>query len=295
MQLNMHDVYDKAGNIKEELSFYLSGHKRQLALLPSLQLLNQRLTSNIDLSIYEEAQAGLYFSFLGTGSIKTVDEISSVQIIYCPQNSSGNLVMAKGDEHSLLQTRITPAHLAAVLSETEEQIIQHFLTMQDKLGNERGIIELPLTPKTISAIEPILAHSGHSISLAGYLYSAIFILIEQLQMMSHLSHCENCQGKIFHAQNLIEMPEHDALNIQHLAHQVGLNSEALTLGFKLIVGQSIEKYQTLCRIKFAAAQLRQDPNAKSHIVAQSGLSEDQFEAVFIQHFGVSSHQYAQIH
>ncbi|MGP3372669.1 hypothetical protein ACTVFP_23600, partial [Escherichia coli] len=131
----------------EELSFYLSGHKRQLALLPSLQLLNQRLTSNIDLSIYEEAQAGLYFSFLGTGSIKTVDEISSVQIIYCPQNSSGNLVMAKGDEHSLLQTRITPAHLAAVLSEAEEQIIQHFLTMQDKLGNEQGIIELPLTPK----------------------------------------------------------------------------------------------------------------------------------------------------
>jgi AraC-like DNA-binding protein len=295
MQLNMRDVYDNAGKVKEEVAPWLSGHKQLLALLPNLQLLNQHLISNADVSLHEEARSGLYFSFLGAGPINTAKDINSVQISYQPKNINGHFLMAKGDEYSLLQTRISPAHLAAVLGETEDQIIQHFMAMRDKLGNENAVIQLPITERTISAIEPILAHKGHSISLAGYLYSLIFTLIEQLQMLSHLSQCEDCQSKLFHAQNLIETPEYDTLNIKHLAQQVGLNTEALAIGFNLIVGQPIESYCTRSRIKFAAAQLRQNPTAKSHIVAQSGFSEDQFEAAFIQHFGVSSHQYKQIH
>ena len=295
MQLNMRDVYDNSGRIKKEVAPWLSGHKQLLALLPNLQLLNQHLSSDTDVSLYEEAQSGLYFSFLGTGPIQTAKDINSVQISYQPKNIDGHFLMSKGDEHSLLQARISPEHLAAVLGETEDQIIQHFMAMREKLGNENAIIQLPITERTLTLIEPILAHKGHSISLAGHLYSLIFTLIEQLQMLSHLSQCEGCQSKLFHAQNLIETPEHDALNIKHLAQQVGLNTEALAIGFNLIVGQSIESYCTRSRIKFAAAQLRQDPTAKSHIVAQSGFSEDQFEAAFIQHFGVSSHQYGQIH
>ncbi|WP_421854139.1 AraC family transcriptional regulator [Marinomonas sp.] len=295
MQLNMRDVYDNAGNIKEALAAWLSGHKKLLALLPNLHLLNQHLSSNADVSFHEEAQSGLYFSFLGTGPINTAKDIHSVQISYQPQNISSHIVMTKGDEHSLLQTRISPAHLAAVLGETEDQIIQHFMAMGEKLGNKNAVIQLPITERTLTVIEPILAHKSHSISLAGHLYSAIFTLIEQLQMLSYLSQCEECQSKLFHAQNLIETPEYDTLNMKHLAQQVGLNTEALAIGFNLIVGQSIESYCTQSRIKFAAAQLRQNPTAKPHIVAQSGFSEDQFEAAFIQHFGVSSHQYGQIH
>ena len=295
MQLTMRDVYDNAGQIKEEVASWLSGHKQQLALLPNLHLLNQHLSSNTDVSIHEEAHSGLYFSFLGTGPIKTAKDINSVQISYQPKNIRGHFVMTRGDEHSLLQTRISPAHLAAVLGETEDQIIQHFTAMRDKLGNKNAVITLPVTERTITAVEPILAHKGHSISLAGHLYALIFTLIEQLQMLSHLSQCESCQSKLFHAQNLIETPAYDTLNIKHLAEQVGLNVEALDIGFNLIVGQPVESYCTRSRIKFAAAQLRQDPSAKPHIVAQSGFSEDQFEAAFIQHFGVSSHQYGQIH
>lgn len=295
MQLDMRDVYDNAGNIKEEFTPWLSGHKKQLALLPSLHLLNQQLNSNTDVSIHEEAQSGIYFSFLGTGQIKTAKDINSVQISYHPQNVGGHILMAKGDKHSLIQTRISPSHLAAVLGETEDLIIQHFVGMRDKLGNENAVIQLPITERTISTMEPILAHKGHSISLAGHLYSLIFTLLEQLQMLSHLSQCEDCQRKLFHAQNLIETPEHDALNIKNLAQQVGLNTEALAIGFNLIVGQSIENYCTQSRIKYAAAQLRKNPTAKSHILAQSGFSEDQFEAAFFQHYGVSSHHYEQIH
>jgi AraC-like DNA-binding protein len=295
MQIDMRNVYDNTGKITEEVSPWLSGHKQLLALLPNLQLLNQHLSSSIDVSIQEEAQTGLYFSFLGTKPIKTAKDIESVQISYQPKSISGQFFIEQGKEHSLLQARISPAHLASVLGESEDQIIQHFTTMRDKLGNDNAVIQLPVTERTTDIIKPILAHKGHSISLAGHLYSLIFTLIEQLQMLSHLSQCEDCQSKLFHAQNLLETPENDAINIQQLAQKIGLNTEALAIGFNLIVGQSIESYGARSRIKYAAALLRQDPAAKLHIVAQSGFSEDQFEAAFIKHFGVSSHQYGQIH
>ena len=295
MQLDMRDVYDTAGNISERLTTYLSGHKKRIALLPSLELLTLHLKSNTDISIYEEAQPGLYFSFIGSSSLKTASDVDSVQISYCPKSVSGQVSIAKNSEKSLVQARISPSHLAAVLGETEEQIIQHFVSMRNKLGNSQGIIQLAVTDRSRSALEPMFNHNGLSISLAGHLYALLFTLIEQLQMLNHLSQCEDCQSKLFHAQNLIEAPVNDAFNIQHLGQQVGLNVEALSLGFKYIVGQSIEEYATQSKIKFAATQLRQNPGAKPHIIAQSGFSEDQFEAAFIQHFGVSSHQYGQIH
>ncbi|NLQ16069.1 AraC family transcriptional regulator [Marinomonas sp. M1K-6] len=295
MQVNMSDVYDNAGNIEKKQSGQLSGHKQLLSLLPNLQLLDQHLHSKTAISIYEEARQGLYFSFLGTSAIKTIQDIESVQISYQARDINGVFSIAENTERSLIQIRITPSHLAMVLGETENQIIQHFSAMQDKLANENAVIQLPLTEKTANIIKPILSHKGHSISLAGHLYAAIFTLIEQLQMLNHLSQCEECQSKLFNAQNLIEIPAKAALNIQQLAHTVGLNTDALAIGFHLLVGQSIESYCTHSRIKVAAAQLRQNPASKSHIVAQSGFSADQFEAAFIQHFGVSSHQYGQIH
>jgi AraC-like DNA-binding protein len=295
MQLNMHDLYDNTGKVKNEMASCLTGHKRLSVLLPNLQLLNQHLHSNADIHIHEEAQAGLYFSFLGTGPINTIDDIASVQVSYQPQKVHGVLTMSKDDQVSLLQIRISTAHLASALGETEEQVIQYFSSMKEKLGNENAIIQLPFTKKMAITSAPILSHSGHSISLAGHVYAVIFNLIEQLQMLKHLSECESCQRKLFQAQNLIEALEHEALNLKHLAQQVELNPEALALGFYLIVGQSLEKYWTGSRIQFAAAKLRQNPTEKGNIVAQSGFSEAQFEAAFIQHFGVSSHQYGQIH
>ncbi|WOD06919.1 hypothetical protein [Marinomonas sp. GJ51-6] len=70
MQLNMHDLYDSKGKVKAEMAASLTGHKHLSALLPNLQLLNQHLHSSTDIVIEEEAQAGLYFSFLGTGYYK---------------------------------------------------------------------------------------------------------------------------------------------------------------------------------------------------------------------------------
>ena len=295
MQICMHDMYDNTGKVKDEMTAHIAGHKCFLALLPNLQLLNQHLHSKTNVSIREEAKQGLYFSFLGTRAINTVHDIESVEITYQPKNIHGYFSMKAGEERSLLQVRISPEHLANVLGETEDQIIQHFRLMGDKLNNDNGVIQLPFTEKAASISKSVLSHKGHSISLAGHIYALIFTVIEQLQMLNHLSQCKDCQSKVFNAQNLIEAMEHEALNISNIAQDVGLNTEALAIGFYLIVGQSIESYWTRSRIKFAAAKLRQDPTAKTHIIAQSGFSDDQFEAAFIQHFGVSSHQYGQIH
>ncbi|AEF54242.1 helix-turn-helix transcriptional regulator [Marinomonas posidonica] len=295
MQIHMQDIYDNQGQVKEPVADVLSGHKHRLALLPNLTLLNHHIHAQQTVTLQEEAPAGLYFSFLGTHAIHSVENIQSVQIHYQASPLSGHFEMEKGQQQSLLQIRISPSLLASVLGETEDQIIQHFSAMQKTLSDNGSTIGLPMTHKTRQILEPVLSHTSHSISLAGHIYSVIFTLIEQLQMLSHLSRCEDCQSKLFHAQNLIETPEHDSISIKKLAHLTGLNTEALTIGFYLIVGQSIESYCTQSKIKYAAARLRQDPTAKSHIVAESGFSEDQFEAAFIKHFGVSSHHYGQIH
>ncbi|MGO2353363.1 MAG: helix-turn-helix domain-containing protein [Marinomonas foliarum] len=295
MQLNMQDIYDNSGSISKQATPWLSGHKQRLTLLPNLHLLNQHLSSNADVSIHEEAPAGLYFSFLGTGPIKTVEDIQSVQINYQARAISGDILIKKGEEFSLLQAHISPSLLASVLGETEDQVIQHFVSMRNKLGNEKSVIQLPVTDNTRPALTNILNHKSHSISLAGHLYSLIFTLIEQLQMLSHLSQCEGCQSKLFSAQNLLETPDLNKLDLQNLAHTVGLNTEALAIGFKYLTGKSIESYFTLNRIESAALKLRENPAEKSHIVAQSGFSEAQFEAAFIKYFGVYSHQYGQIH
>lgn len=295
MQFNMHDVYDNTGKTKKEMADSLVGHKHLVTLLPNLQLLNQHLYSKTDISIHEEAEPGLYFSFLGKAPIKTTGDIDSVQVAYQTEIVSGHVVMKKNEQRSLLQIRISPAHLASVLGETEDQIIQHFTLMRDNLGDDNQIIQLPFTEKAADVSQPTLSHQGHSISLAGHLYALIFTLIEQLQMLSHLSKCEDCQRKLYNAQNLIEVWEPEALDKKQLSQRIGLNPEALAIGFHLLVGQSIDNYWIQSRIKFAAAQLRQDPTEKGIIVAQSGFSEDQFEAAFIRHFGVSSHQYSQIH
>ncbi|BFM48877.1 AraC family transcriptional regulator [Marinomonas sp. THO17] len=295
MQIHMLDIYDTQGQVRESVEAALSGHKQAYALLPNLHLLNQHIHAKQSMSIHEVAQAGLYFSFLGHKAIRSVQDIESVQIHYQASPLSGEFSMQKGQQQSLLQVRIAPSLLAAVLGETEEQVIQHFSLMQKALADNGAPIRLPITHKIEQILKPVLTHKGSSISLAGQIYGVIFTLIEQLQMLNHLSRCEDCQSKLFHAQNLIEAQEQDTLSISSLAEQVGLNDEALTIGFYLIVGQSIESYCMQSKIKYAAARLREDPSAKSHIVAESGFSEAQFEAAFIKHFGVSSQHYGQIH
>ncbi|MCV2402369.1 AraC family transcriptional regulator [Marinomonas sp. C2222] len=295
MQVHMHDVYEKTGKVNQNMAKHIVGHKHHVALLPNLFLLNQHIKSRSDLSIIEEADAGLYFSFIGGQAIQSIDDIDSVQISYLPRKLQGELEFTKGEQVGLLQMKISSAHLATTLGENEDQIIQHFRMMKEKLGNDNGIIELPFTEKLASLCEPVLTHTGHSISLAGHIYAVIFNLIEQLQMLSHLSQCEDCQSKLFNAQNRIEMLNYEVLDIKQLSQQVGLNPEALEIGFNLIVGQPIRSYWTLTRVKSAAVRLRENPTNKGSILAQSGLSEEQFEAAFLQHFGVSSHHYGQIH
>lgn len=295
MRVNMHDVYKTDGKVKEDLTPWLSGHKHHTSLLPNLEWLHQAIECHQAITLHETAQAGLYFSLLARNEIRSVDDIHGIQIAYQPQNVSGDVFLEQGQHTSLMQARISPALLASVLGETEDHIIQHFSAMKTKLSNDKGVILLPITPRTSALIKPILTHTGHSISLAGHLYSLIFSVIEQLQILSHLSQCEDCQSKLFQAQNLLETPDYTSLNLTRLAKQVGLNSEALAIGFHLITGQTVESYCLPSRIQSAAAQIRQNPASKQQIVNESGFSDAQFEAAFIEHFGVYSHQYGQIH
>ncbi|MFT2112205.1 helix-turn-helix domain-containing protein [Marinomonas sp. 2405UD68-3] len=295
MHLNMHDVYDEQGAVIDILSEWIQGHKKQIPLLSGLKLSNFHLHTQKDIVFTEKVPRGLYFSFVGSNAIETVEDIQSVQIHYQPQDQIGQFSMKKNEQRGLLQVLISTDYLSLVLGQTEEQVIQHFTNMERKLGNGLPYIQLPFTKSMENLCKSVLDHKGLSISLAGHLYSCLFTLIEQIQMLNHLSECEDCQSKLFKAQNILEVPNNNVFGLEELALAVGLNVDALSIGFKYLVGQSIEDYHKQRRIAFAAEKLRKDPQSKSNIIKQSGFSEEQFETIFTQHFGVNSNQYKQIH
>ncbi|WP_191602741.1 AraC family transcriptional regulator [Marinomonas algicola] len=295
MHLTMQDIYDDHGDVEDTLHEWVQGHKKQVHLLAGLQFSNMHLRAKKDTVFTETAKKGVYFSFIGSKSIQSVDDIHSVQIHYQKDVISGQFSMKQFEERSLLQVVISTEYLSLILGQTEDQVIQHFTSMEQILGNTDPYITLPLTRTVSKLCESMLNHTGLSISLAGHIYACMFTLIEQIQMLKHLSECEGCQSKLFKAQNLLEVPAGKVLDLDELAFSVGLNIDALSIGFMHLVGQSIESYHQRIRIAFAAEKLRKDPNAKPHIIKQSGFSEEQFESVFTQHFGVNSTQYRQIH
>ncbi|SBS32111.1 DNA-binding transcriptional activator FeaR [Marinomonas spartinae] len=295
MQIDLHYAYDSQGDIKDHYASAISGYKRHIALMPNLELTEQHISCQQDCILSEQAKRGLYFTIASDNIIKTTDDIHSINISYLPKNWAGDFYLKQGEKKSLIQMHILPEQLAQVLGETEDQTVQYFNHLFHILEAQDNTLNLPVTDKNKTVWHAILAHTGHNLSLVGHAYACIFTLIEQLKMLKHLTQCSDCQSKIFHAQNLLEVPQNLNLKPQFLANQVGLNEEALTLGFHYLVGQSITSYSKHRRIQYAAEQLRKNPNAKTSIVADSGFSEAQFEAIFIQHFGISSQHYGQIH
>ncbi|MCZ2721776.1 AraC family transcriptional regulator [Marinomonas sp. 15G1-11] len=295
MQLNMQDTYDEYGDVKDTLSEWVQGHKKHVPLLSGLQFSNLHLRTRKDIVFTETATQGLYFSFIGSKAINNVSDIDAVQIHYQSEDVTGQFSMKALEERSLLQVLISTDYLALILGQTEAQVIQHFTSMEQVLSNDNNCIQLPFTQSMADLCKPILKHTGLSISLAGHIYSCIFTLIEQMQMLKHLSECQGCQSKLFKAQNLLEKSNEGIFEPDELALSVGLNIDALSIGFMHLVGESIETYHQRSRIALAAAKLRQDPSSKHTVIKQSGFSEEQFETVFSQHFGVSSNQYRQIH
>ncbi|GAA0833046.1 hypothetical protein GCM10009112_20850 [Marinomonas arenicola] len=293
--VNLHEAYDSQGDTISHLSDIIGGHKRHISLLPNLKVIDQHLSCHSDTLFTEQAQQGLYFSLVGTKPIIDSDDIDSIQISYQAQDIVGDFAMAEGEEKSLFQIHVTTELLASLFNETEEQVIQYFSNLFASINQDGPLISLPVTEKNRAVCRLMLAYQRQTLSLIGHVYSCIFTFVDQLKMLNHLSRCEDCQQKVFQAQNLLESPDHGKLEIDQLAHRVGLNSEALTLGFQHLVGQSVERYGMHSRMQYAAAMLRQDPHSKSSVVAKSGFTESQFEAAFVQHFGVSSHQYGQIH
>lgn len=291
----LHEAYDEHGDVNMDLADIISGHKRHTNLLPNLQLIDQQLCSHSDILCIEQARRGLYFSLLGSSQILTVNDIEAIQISYQEQDVIGDFIMAKDDATSLFQIHITAEQVATLFNETEEQVVQYFLDVFESINKGQKSLTLPITEKNKAVCHSMLTNQEQTLSLIGHVYSCIFTLVEQIKTLNHLIKCEDCQSKIFQAQNWLEVPNQPPIKIEQLAHHVGLNKDALTLGFQHLVGQSVGHYYMRSRINYAAAMLRKNPKSKPSVIAGSGFTESQFEAVFIQHFGISSHQYGQIH
>lgn len=293
--VDLHAAYDEQGLVAPHLTNVLAGHNLCAPLLPGLYVTDQHIRALEQLSLNEHAADGFYFSLLGSKPIQSIADVEKIQVSFLENAALGHFTLNKNEQHALFQIHISTNQLAALFHESEEKITQYFSKLFHSLGQSRSVLTLPMTDKNKAVGKQVLENKTQKLSLTGHIYAYIFTLVEQIKMLNHLNQCDCCQSKVFQAQNLLEVPENNATNQQSLAHQVGLNDEALLLGFYHLVGQSLDDYSIQVRMQHAANILRTQPNAKHALIAHSGLTELQFEAAFIQCFGVSSQQYGQIH
>ena len=295
MVINLEDVYDQQGNVNDFVADFLSGSKHVRTLMNGLSITFQTLSAKANLVLSEVAKSGIYISLLSSETITNVTAFSAWQLSLLEHNKMGAFEIAKGETKTLVQVHMSPEQLANALNEGTESVSAILKQSTDKLG-QNNIINLPISSEMQALTAPILqAQKKPSLSLLSQVYSFVFSTLEHIQMLNHLVQCQDCQNRLFQAQNIVEAETTHTLDEAALAESVGLNLTALELGIYHISGISIQAYIDQVKAKLAATLVRQNTLTRSEIAARTGVAEDQFDALFLRHFGVPSVYYAQVH
>ena len=295
MIINLEDVYDQQGNVNEFVADLISGSKQVRTLMNGLSITFQSLAAKANLVLSEVAKPGIYISLLSPEKIADVSNLSSWQLSLLESNKMGTFEIAKGETKTLVQVHISRDQLAKALDEDSESVSTILKQSIHKVG-QNNIIRLPISTEMQALTAPILqAQNKTSLSLLSQVYSLVFSTLEHIQMLNHLVQCQDCQNRLFQAQNIVEAEATNTLDEATLAESVGLNLTALELGIYHISGISIQAYIDQIRAKLAAALVRQNTLSRSEMAARTGVAEDQFDALFLRHFGVPSVYYAQVH
>ena len=296
MNVNMADIYDDKGRVSSLFAESISGHKHSFHLTNGLMLIHQEICCSTDVTFVEAAYSGIYFSLQSNQKIQSASDFTSLKMTYLEKDISGNFIIKAGETRSLLQLHFDPLLLSQLLNEPCEVVEQHLTMLISKLATNKQTIEMPITQQLVQATKPLVKASlDKRLSLSGQAYAFAFLVLEQMQMQSHMLSCSDCQSKLFSVQNLLEADFGVTKELTEFAYQAGLSVEALELGFYHLVGQTIDSYRDQARLKRVAAMIRADKYSRSDIVKVTGFSEDQLETMFIRHFGVPIAQYGQVH
>ncbi|OUR70077.1 hypothetical protein A9Q77_07825 [Marinomonas sp. 42_23_T18] len=296
MQIPINDIYNEDGLVSALMSDAFSGYKNTYHLMPGLSITQQEVKCSQDTLFFEEAKSGIYFSVLANQTVHSPADFDSLQISYFDHDVAGEFEVKKGEVRSLIQAHFDPELLANALSELPDNLMAFFKTLMHKISPTKNVVCLPVTDRNHTNIKSLMEiNAQKQLSLVGQVYAFAFLALEQMQTLSHMLSCNDCQSKLFNVQNLLEADIGKTKELTEFAYQAGLNADALELGFYHLVGHTITQYRDQARLKRAAAMLRTDQYSRSEIVAKTGFSEDQFEAMFIRQFGVPTNQYGQVH
>jgi len=296
MRISINDIYNEEGEVSSLMSDAFSGYKNTYQLMSGLTLTQQEIKCFQDTVFFEKAERGIYFSLLGKQSVYSPADLDSLQVSYFDNDVAGEFEVKADEIHSLVQVHFEPELLANALNEKQAGLIGFLKTLMHKIAPTKSVVCLPITNKSHTNIKPLIENNAQrQLSLVGQIYAFAFLALEQMQTLSHMLSCNDCQSKLFNVQNLLEADIGITKELTEFAYQAGLNADALELGFYHLVGQTVTQYRDQIRLKRAAAMLRTDHYSRSEIVAKTGFSEDQFEAMFIRQFGVPTNQYGQVH
>lgn len=296
MRISINDIYDQNGKVSTLMADAFSGHKNTYELMSGLTLVQQEISCSQDTLFFEEAKGGIYFSLLGNQSAYSPSDFESLQVSYFDNDVAGEFEVKAGEVRSLIQVHFTPEMFSSALNEDTQTLIVFLKALIHKIAPTKSVACLPITDRNHTNIKSLMdINAQRQLSLVGQVYAFAFLALEQMQTLSHMLSCNDCQSKLFNVQNLLEADIGITKELTEFAYQAGLNADALELGFYHLVGQTVTQYRDQVRLKRAAAMLRTDHYSRSEIVAKTGFSEDQFEAMFIRQFGVPTNQYGQVH
>lgn len=296
MRISINDIYNEDGEVSACMSDSFSGYKTTYQLMSGLTLTQQEIKCAQDTLFFEHAKGGIYFSLLGNKSAYSPSDLDSLQVSYFDKDVAGEFELKANETRSLVQVHFEPELLGNALNERPENLVAFIKTLIHKIAPTKSVVCLPITAQNHANIKPLMeTNAQRQLSLVGQIYAFAFLVLEQMQTLSHMLSCNDCQSKLFNVQNLLEADIGITKELTELTHQAGLNADALELGFYHLVGQTVTHYRDQVRLKRAAAMLRTDHYSRSEIVAKTGFSEDQFEAMFIRQFGVPTNQYGQVH
>lgn len=285
MILQANDLFDAAGNIKQQHQACLKGFQSVKKPLQGLHITKQQLDVLSPLTIQEQVAAGVYFTF---NTLFELGETDSMQVMPVYQSAEVEWHVNEASEYSWTQIYIDWSQLAAITGEDIE-LVKVFFKRQ--ISHETGAnLSLLSTRALIHEFNQLANHAGKHLSTTGKLYSLILQCIENIQIHRHITQCEDCHKKLYAVQNRIEVNTSTPPRINELAAQSGLTPTALEIGFQIITGMSVSEYQIECAFRKALASTDRNETLAHKLTAEMGWTQQDIEKACLKRFGVMTHQ-----
>ena len=286
MILQAKDLFEETGCVNAIYASYLAGQQKLLKPLQDLHFIQQQLHDLQPVVIQEQVKAGVYITFDTATIHHKLQEASPVQVLPVYEDALVDWEVTRKTCFSWTQIYIGWDQLAAITGEKVEHVQNFF---QRHVSNKTGApLNLTLTQALANDFNQLIHRQGKQLVLVGKLYDVVLQTVEHIQIQHHISQCDDCQKKLFTAQNQIEANHY--LSSEEMAKSIGLTQTALEIGFTAITGMTVGEYQIEVAFRKAMAQPHSGLSLANRLTADTGWTKQDIEKACLKRFGVMSHQ-----